>query len=208
MFNIRFKGNYTDEAQLIKDQVLPAGAIQFKEGKSIMGALIKGTLMMLPLLFLMIVVSFTRVRALTSDFKIDLSFVMIFAAMLLLAHFLTYIHEFIHALLYPGSAVKEIWKIPSEGAYFVYCSAVVSKSRFIILCLAPAVFLSIIPLGIWLLIYDALPVNISLCFAILTLIMALMCGGDFYNVYNAISQVPKGAKIFNYGLHSYWIKQV
>jgi len=49
VFNIKLRGEYTDEAQLIKGKELPAGANQFKESKTIMGILIKGMIMMLPL---------------------------------------------------------------------------------------------------------------------------------------------------------------
>ena len=28
--------------------------------------------------------------------------------------------------------------------------------------------------------------------------------GDYYNIYNTIYQVPRGASVFNNGLHTYW----
>lgn len=206
MLNIRFRGKYTDETQLINGTELPTGANQFKEGKTLMGAFIRGTIMTLPLIISMVIISVLKIRKITNDFEVDLSFGITFVVMLLLGHLLTYLHEFIHALLYPKNAVKEIWKDTSQGAYFVYCSSVVSKTRFIVICLAPVILLGIIPYGIWLLIYHVLPINISICFAILTWIMTLMSVGDFYNVYNTILQVPNKSKIFNYGLHSYWTR--
>ena len=205
MFNIKLRGEYTEEAQLIKGKELPAGANQFKESKTIMGMLIKGTLMMLPLILPMVIIGIIKIREITNDFEVNLSLVITFAVMLLLSYLLIYVHEFIHALLYPKSAVKEIWRYPSENAYFVYCDALISKTRFIVINLAPAFLLGIIPYIIWLLIYDTLPINISICFALLTLITTLMGSGDFYNVCNTIMQVPNKAKIFNFGFHSYWI---
>ncbi|ACB85130.1 DUF3267 domain-containing protein [Natranaerobius thermophilus] len=206
MFNIKLKGKYTDEAQLIKGKELPAGSNQFKESNTVMGIFIKGMIMMLPLILPMVIIGIIKIREISNEFEVNLSLVITYAVMLLLSYLLIYVHEFIHALLYPKSAVKEIWKYPSEGAYFVYCDEVISKTRFIIINLAPAFFLGIIPYVIWLLIYDVLPLNISICFAILTWITTLMGGGDFYNVCNTILQVPNRAKIFNYGFHSYWIK--
>lgn len=206
MLNIKFRGKYTDEAQLINCKELPTGANQFREGKTLIGAFIRGTIITLPLILSMVIISVLKIRKATNNFEVDLSFGIIFAVMLLLGQLLTYLHEFIHALLYPQSAIKEIWKDTSQGVYFVYCSSVVSKTRFIVICLAPVILLGIIPYGIWLLIYNVLPINISICFAILTWIMTLMSVGDFYNVYNAILQVPNKSKIFNYGLHSYWIR--
>ena len=36
-------------------------------------------------------------------------------------------------------------------------------------------------------------------------VISIGCGvGDYYNVYNALTQVPKGAIIYNKGFHSYW----
>jgi len=206
VLNIKLRGKYTEESQLIKGKELPAGANQFKESKTIVGMLIKGMIMMLPLILPMVVIGVTRIREITNDFEVNLSLVITFVVMLLLSYLLIYVHEFIHALFYPTSAVKEIWRYPSEDAYFVYCDAAISKTRFIAINLAPAFLLGIVPYIIWLLIYDALPINISICFAILTLITTLMGGGDFYNVCNTILQVPNKAKIFNYGFHSYWIK--
>lgn len=206
MLNIRFRGKYTDETQLINDTELPTGANQFKESKTLIGAFIRGTIIILPLIISMVIISVLKIRKLTNDFEVDLSFGITFVVMLLLGYLLTYLHEFIHALLYPKNAVKEIWKDTSQGAYFVYCSSVVSKTRFIVICLAPVILLGIIPYGIWLLIYHVLPINISICFAILTWIMTLMSVGDFYNVYNTVLQVPNKSKIFNYGLHSYWTR--
>ena len=45
--------------------------------------------------------------------------------------------------------VKEIWKVPKDNAYFVYCSAQVSKCRFIALSIAPCIVLGIVPYVVW-----------------------------------------------------------
>ena len=31
-----------------------------------------------------------------------------------------------------------------------------------------------------------------------------MGAGDYYNVYNAVTQMPKGARTYLHGFHSYW----
>jgi len=186
VLNIKLKGKYTEEAQLIKGKELPDGANQFKESKTVTGMLIKGMIMMLPLMLPMVIIGLIKIREITNDFEINLSLVITFAVMLVLSYLLIYVHEFIHALFYPVGAVKEIWRYPAENAYFVYCDALISKPRFIIINLAPAFLLGIIPYIIWLFIYDTLPMNISICFFILTLITTLMGSGDFYNVFNTI----------------------
>ena len=46
----------------------------------------------------------------------------------------------------------------------------------------------------------------SLAIVFTTWIMTIMSIGDFANIFNAIRQVPKGGKVFNYGIHSFWFK--
>lgn len=36
--------------------------------------------------------------------------------------------------------------------------------------------------------------------------MTFMSAGDFTNIFHALTQVLRDAKVFNYGLHSYWRK--
>ncbi|MGN1332696.1 MAG: metalloprotease family protein [Lachnospiraceae bacterium] len=48
---------------------------------------------------------------------------------------LQYVHEIIHALLYPLKEKKEIYYMQGKAALFVYCQAKVSKLRFIIICM-------------------------------------------------------------------------
>ena len=118
-----------------------------------------------------------------------------------------YFHEYIHALCYPRSSVKQIWKNKKDNAYFVYCDAIVSKKRWIVICIMPTLMIVVLPFLIWILVAKYLPINIMVCTFILLLIMMLGSSGDFINIYNTLRQVPKGGKVFNYwDLHSYWIK--
>ena len=205
MLNIKLKGKYTNENQLINNKDLPKNAIQFKEGTSITHQFIQGMFIIFPIMIIMILTSILKIKSFSNNLTINSDFLITFLIMLILSHFLTYIHEIIHALLYPKYAIKEIWKDSEQFAYFVYCDALVSKKRFIMICITPVVILGIIPFFIWIIIAELLPINLSICFSILTWIMTFMGIGDFTNIYNTIVQVPKTAMIFNYGLHSYWI---
>lgn len=46
----------------------------------------------------------------------------------------------------------------------------------------------------------------SFAAVLISISMVATAVGDFANVYNALGQVPNSKKIFNYGMHSYWIK--
>ena len=90
---------------------------------------------------------------------------------------------------------------------FVYCEEKVSKLRFILMSLAPALVLGILPFLIWYVVAPFLSVEVSVCWALMSFTMTASAVGDFVNVYHAIRQVPKHAKIFNYGFHSFWIEE-
>ena len=103
---------------------------------------------------------------------------------------------------------KQIWKDKKDGAYFVYCEEPVSKSRFIIMCLAPMVILGIIPFVIWLLLPKFLPMPYYLTLPIIFWFMTIMAMGDVANIYHVVKEVPNKTKVFNYGfLRSFYIKK-
>ena len=136
----------------------------------------------------------------------DAKTILTFAVLLTSLVLLTYIHKFLHALFYPKKAMKTIWKSSKQGAYFVYCDALLNKNRFIILCAALAVILGIIPFIIWYMLADYIAMPYSLAVVFTTWVMTILAIGDYANIYNCVRQVPKGAKVFNYGMHSYWIR--
>ena len=75
-----------------------------------------------------------------------------------------------------------------------------SKFRFCFMSMLPNLVFGFIPLIIFM-------INPSLTFLGDLGVFAISCGvGDYLNVINALRQVPKGAKIYNSGMHSYWYK--
>lgn len=205
MFNIYIKGKYDNEKQLIGESKLPKHAIMFEEGDSIQSAFNRGFLVSLPLILFVIAISIYRCININKIIDFDAELCISFVITFIIIKGLAYVHEFIHAIFYPRNITKTIWKDSKNGAFFVYCDAKVSKIRFILLCLAPAIILGFFPFVIWLLIAPLFKVQFVICFMIITWVMIVMSIGDYANVYNAIKQVPKNAKVFNYGMHSYWI---
>lgn len=206
MLNIKIMGKYEDESQLIEGKVLPDGAVGFREGKSLRDAFGLGLVLSWPIMIPMVILSIRRLWSLDKEVELNIYFAVVAIAMIVLGWVLTYVHEFIHAILYPKKSTKTIWKVPEQGAFFVYCDARVSKLRFIAICFAPVVILGIIPFIVW---YILAPVlsgewNVGLMMTIWWMTFSAI--GDYANVFNTIRQVPKGARVFNYGMHSYWIK--
>lgn len=81
---------------------------------------------------------------------------------------------------------------------FVVGTETMSKGRF--------VFMSLLPN----LVFGAIPYLVFLIWPEQTFLgtlglMALSMGaGDYYNVFNALTQMPKGARTYLHQFHSYW----
>ena len=208
MLNIVFKGNYISDDQLIKRDRIPDDAVEFGIVSNLQGEFGRGFLILLPLFAAMVLATYFKVKNLnyhlTMGFDVIVSFVLIIVSVYLL----TFVHEIIHALFYPADAVKEIWKSKEQGAYFVYCEKEIRMERFIIMCLAPMFILGIIPFAVWLILPNFIPMPYNIAVSIVFWLMTIMAMGDAANVYHVIKEVPKGSKVFNYGLlRSFYIKQ-
>ncbi|MBQ7944042.1 MAG: DUF3267 domain-containing protein [Lachnospiraceae bacterium] len=114
--------------------------------------------------------------------------------------------QFIHAFLFPKNVKKEIYVSLESQMLFVYCEELVSKKRFIIAVLGPAVILGIIPYIVWYMIAPTISFPITLIMLLFAIANVACAVGDFLNTYNCVRQVPKDGKVFNRGLHSYWVQ--
>ena len=208
MLNIVFKGNYVSDDQLIKRDSIPDGAVEFGIVSSLQGELGRGLLILMPLFAAMVAATYFKVRDLNYHLTMGLDVIASFVLIIVSVYLLTFVHEIIHALFYPADAVKEIWKSKEQGAYFVYCEKEIRMERFIIMCLAPMFILGIIPFAVWLILPNLIPMPYNMAVSIIFWLMTIMAMGDAANVYHVIKEVPKGSKVFNYGLlRSFYIKQ-
>lgn len=105
-------------------------------------------------------------------------------------------HELLHGLCFREDVyLYTNWK---QGMLFVVGPEDMSKSRF--------VFMSLLPN----LVFGVIPYLVGLLFPHLTflVVMGVLCtgmgAGDYYNVFNALTQMPRGARTYLYGFHSYW----
>lgn len=108
-------------------------------------------------------------------------------------------HELLHAVCFK----KDVYMYTNlkQGLLFVAGTEDMSKSRFIFMSLLPNIVFGFIPYVIFLIFPQLIGVGI----------FGLICigagFGDYMNVFNAITQVPNGAKIYMSGMHSYWHKE-
>ena len=105
-------------------------------------------------------------------------------------------HEFLHALGFKGDVY--MYSNLKQGTMFVVGPEDMSKSRFITLSLLPFLVLGIIPYTIFL--FNPNLVTLGTMGAI----SIASCAGDLYNVFNAITQMPKGSRTYLCGMNSYW----
>lgn len=208
MFNIKYMGYYKEETQLINGAALPINAVQFKERNNLSSIFILGAMVGMPFILSMILFAYFKMKEVNYGYTFEFNSVTIITYLVtcFLMVALLFVHEFIHAILFPLKAEKTIWFYPQQGALFVYCNALVSKIRFIVICLAPAMILGVIPFVLWYVFAKQIQMPYSYAIVVISITNVVASVGDFANVYNAIRQVPKGAYIFNYGFHSFWLK--
>ena len=163
--------------------------------------------LVLPIIIPVMIFTLIRLDGIEGNISFDSKTASIIISAFVINYLLKFVHEFIHAILYPIKSEKMIWKYNSNLAYVTYCNAKISKIRFIIISLAPMIILGIIPFIIWLFIANKIDLIISIMYVLLTWLMIFFAMGDLVNVYNTIRQVPKNGKVFNYGMHSYWISE-
>lgn len=105
-----------------------------------------------------------------------------------------YPHEFLHAICFRD----DVYMYMTGGGAFVCGTENMSKLRFIFMSMLPNIIFGFIPFIIFL-IFPELNILGTLGF------MAIPMGvGDYYNVFNALTQMPKGARCFMEKQNSYW----
>ena len=105
-------------------------------------------------------------------------------------------HELIHALCFKEDVY--LYTNFKQGLLFVVGCETMSKHRFIFMSLLPNIVFGFLPYMI-----SFLGIQ-YLTLAVLGVIAIGMGAGDYYNVFNALIQMPKGARTYLYQMNSYW----
>lgn len=190
-----YRGIYKNKEQLPKS-VLPENAKMFKEPKSMTVALLVSTLFVIPALFgvlLFMIGSFL----IHGDFTLDTTWVGLGLVLLSLIP-----HELLHAICFGKDAQVDLYIAPKQLALFVVCTRPITKARFIFLSLFPSLLFGWLVLAVWMI----LPYNAAYSGHLFTFsFLSILAGaGDYMNVFNAITQMPKGSMQQLSGFNSYW----
>ena len=119
-----------------------------------------------------------------------------FAAGCLAALLALFPHELLHAVCFKQDVY--LYTNRKQGLLFVVGPEPMSKQRFILMCLLPNLLLGF------------LPYIVGLSFPQLVFLAAFGATcigsgfGDYYNIINALTQMPKGAKTYLYQMHSFF----
>ena len=105
-------------------------------------------------------------------------------------------HELLHAICFKDDVyLYTNWK---HGRLFVVGPETMSKIRFILLSLLPNILLGFVPYLIGMLFPQFV---FFLTFGTISIGMG---AGDYYNVFHALTQMPKGARTYLYQFNSFW----
>lgn len=105
-------------------------------------------------------------------------------------------HELLHGLCFRGDVY--LYTSLRQGMLFVVGPEEMSKARFVFMSLLPNLVFGFLPFLAGML-FPRL-----LYFLVLGALTIGMGFGDYYNVHNALTQMPKGARTYLYGFHSFW----
>ncbi|MGN1017127.1 MAG: DUF3267 domain-containing protein [Faecousia sp.] len=105
-------------------------------------------------------------------------------------------HEILHAVCFKEDVyLYTNWK---QGLLFVVGPETMSKSRFILMSLFPNVVFGFIPYLLGMLFPNLIAA------VVLGILATGMGAGDYYNVFNAATQMPRGSRTYLYQFSSYW----
>lgn len=193
-----WKGHYKKPEQLtISD--LPPNAVKFKEPETPAKLNLVASLFVIPVVLLLgiayaVKTSIYHLEGLDGSFNMT---------GFLLGLLTILPHEFLHGIAFPKKAEVEIWYSIKNMIAFVFSSYPVSKARFIFISLLPNIIFGFIPLVVWVILPPAYAnaAEVLFGFAAFCLFVGV---GDYLNVYNTLTQMPKGSMTQLSGFHSYW----
>lgn len=117
------------------------------------------------------------------------------------------VHEFLHAIVYPGHAEKIIY-ISSHGVCYTYCEAKMSKGRMILMLILSLLTLCILPFAVLMLL---VPVISAESIAIILMSILYMVFSSLHDIGSALViaiHVPARASVFVQGRQLYWEKSL
>lgn len=187
---LHYRGKYNLDPATLPTCKHQPNAVKFKEVDSTkeLAAIANG--IAIALMILLFIPVYLKYKGLLFDYFDEM---MVGAMLSLLTMFP---HELIHALCFKEDVY--LYTNFKQGLLFVVGCETMSKQRFIFMSLLPNIVFGFLPYMI-----SFLGIQ-YLTLAVLGVIAIGMGAGDYYNVFNALIQMPKGARTYLYQMNSYW----
>ena len=186
---IVFKGKYSGSPADIPNEGHRPNAVMFKEPDMNKMALVMNIAAFI-VTAVLLVATFVRAKGIDRSDGLQIIIGAVCSMLVLFPH------ELLHAICFKKTAY--VYTNLRQGMLFVTGGEDMSKARFVIMSLLPNIVFGFVPLILYTAIptYTALGVFGSICIG--------QGAGDYLNVYNALTQMPKGSKTYLYETHSYW----
>ena len=186
-----YKGKYNGEVEEFESSKNIVNAIKYKEADTVeeMAKIITLPANIIQLVLLLIV--FLIVGFDNFDNTLLLLILSFFVSLLTMIP-----HELLHGICYKNKVY--LYTNLKQLMLFVVGEDHMSKWKFIFMCMLPNIVFGFIPFILFL-------INTKLVFLGMLGAMCISYGmGDYYNVWNAIMQVPSNGMVFSKGHNSYW----
>ena len=182
---LHYKGKYSGDPDTLPTQVYREGSVKFKEPESSkkLGLIANGLSVVLLIPLLIFYFWWGGFRAWSIPGMI-LSLLVLFP------------HEILHASCFREDVyLYTNWK---QGMLFVIGPEVMTKGRFVFMSLLPNIVFGFLP-------FLAFVINPDLHILGTLGLMSIPMGmGDYINVFNALTQMPRGSLTYLYKFNSYW----
>lgn len=186
-----YGGKYEKEEDLKAERRPHEGAVAFREPEHTAFAIIANGGYIVLLIVLLVLIYFIA-RPEMRPFLTGLGLAAALSMLTLIPH------EFLHALCFKEDVY--LYFNFSKFLVFVHGTESMSKSRFIFMSLLPNLVFGVLPLILFFIKTDWYLLG---AFGAFCLSMGF---GDYINVFNAAKQMPKGARTYLDGFHSYWYR--
>lgn len=185
---LHYKGTYNLNPDSLPHSEHKPNAVAFKEPRNMKTFSLLMNGLSLFIILLLAVFAFFRCRNYFEPLQ--------FALGCIVPILLLFPHEYLHALCFRDDVF--LYTNFKQGMLFVAGTESMSKARFVMMSLLPNIVFGFIPYVLGMLFPQFIFLAVCGIFSI------GMGAGDYYNVFNALTQMPKGAQTYLYGFNSYW----
>lgn len=187
IMKLHYKGKYDLIPESLPSRPHQPGAVPFKEAKDSKEMAVIANTIAVSLLIPLGIILLLRYGIVVFE---DLLFGCVFALLC------AFPHELLHAICFKEEVY--LYTNLKQGMLFIIGTETMSKGRFIFMSLLPNFVFGIVPFIIGLL-YPQL--SVLGAFGALSITMG---AGDYYNIFNAATQMPRGARSYLHQFNSFW----